>query len=436
MHQGMNHHSFKLFIFAFVTMGSLVSVAQSDRLTISGAVRDSIAEENGLDFKFKQMKREAKRSDEKMELLDYQREKDLSQRRDLNKKSADERSDVRSMMQKQGPGLSGGGFAFEKTSQKHLKNAIQRLVRRIRATQARDIENIFHKFGAREFSVDQLINLILSVESRPDVIKPKQNSTMQGDLLKFDFENLTSGPKKIIALMPFFLRYDKTNLSNEEWKEIEVLLLHEATHLFGIGLDRDQDATELSEQLMDLLLKQLFNCGNSGSLEDRISDCGVELKVNSLKTFQLIRQKSFQYTSDSFGKDAIFFVDIMPLWRDVSDGSLYQIFYHNLTKGKVKDRMSFHFTFHKCGEDFSNITGLDLQNLQATRLTEISNEIPLSLKKLALAPFTTNLEMGGAYPDIQNMLDVVTEKTDGSLNELASSLGVWMCRFQPKNGLK
>lgn len=175
-----------------------------------------------------------------------------------------------------GAGSSGGGFQFmnEKALLKRIARKTSRMLSSL--TEAQQL-NLKYKYK-RNFDLDKLRKIIENVKSAPMENVPRVNSDGYNEPIIFDFDPKSS---HIIALKPYFDLRQSQKITTEY--QIARLLIHEASHLFGIGLNNDSESYSFSKEIMDsfrdidfsLFGRDLEQCGSYGTEKERIDNCGL-----------------------------------------------------------------------------------------------------------------------------------------------------------------
>lgn len=153
----------------------------------------------------------------------------------------------------EGPGVGGGGYSYRRGAIPLTVKAIDR------------IKNFINKITQEEFDIMQLKwpfkiankSDLLMLLNQIEIQKETQLYTntiigMEPLMANFEGSNVSNGK---IVLQPIFL----TTFNREDSKSDEDLiiriLLHEGSHLFGIGLNNDDDSFNYSKALTAKILK-------------------------------------------------------------------------------------------------------------------------------------------------------------------------------------
>lgn len=177
-----------------------------------------------------------------------------------------------------GQDSSGGGFRYVNTSTKYLNNNAEFLYKHLSGIPNEVFQKIVSKYSDKKIDQIEFRKIILNVEFAPE--KRMERMNQHGYLEELAF-NYSIENRKITALAPFFEDYNKFDLSNRESMSIARQLIHEATHIFGIGTLDDKISYDLSTEL--LYESYTSRCGINGNIKNRIKAC------NSIKNnFPLI----------------------------------------------------------------------------------------------------------------------------------------------------
>ena len=154
----------------------------------------------------------------------------------------------------EGPNVGGGGYT-SKSSLPLLISVSQDLASKIRGSS----EIIWGQVLPSGFSKAQFADVIANVRATPTAEKQRD-----GFDLDFDYGVDERGPY-IQALRPYFIKYGVE--SQTHVRDVQVLLLHEAAHLIGIGqsLATDDQAKAFAQAVLEHLERDLVYCVTDSS---------------------------------------------------------------------------------------------------------------------------------------------------------------------------
>lgn len=164
----------------------------------------------------------------------------------------------------------GGGYAYIETAYKHLDKAQEALLENLSGTNQSDLD-----YYARYYKVDKIekkrLMHIVSTLAKASLVSGTR--VVDGFKQPLDMNYSVEG-QNIVALDRLFAKIDKVELTGDEFKELQRKILHEASHLFNIGVANDKDSVGFSSGLLDYIQgNAIYNCGVEGSVEDRIASC-------------------------------------------------------------------------------------------------------------------------------------------------------------------
>lgn len=176
-----------------------------------------------------------------------------------------------------GPSNGGGGYKYQDTSLKHLVQAVNLLGVAVYSLNQQDIDAVTSKYTTTVFTKEKLVKYLLGVRFLETDTGEREKGN--GTIRIQDMDYSLSHGGYIIALQPFLELFHKAELSPAEKHILQRKIIHEITHLFGVGLEDNDQSTKLSEELMSLLKDQYTECGGYGSVENRIENCkGTDLR--------------------------------------------------------------------------------------------------------------------------------------------------------------
>ena len=207
---------------------------------------------------------------------------------------------------------SGGGYQYRETSLRHLNETLPRIIRALKFVDQAVLNEITSKYTQIQIPIDELQEVVENIKLAPLEVRSRLNSDGYEMPLIMDY---TQNPKSIIALKPFFEKFDyKTDrfytyldensnpeLSPRRMRErMSRLIIHEASHTFGIGINNDEVSYELSLDIMVYIrewIHSYFDCGLAGTIEERIAGCnrfGSYYKQVGLKRAVITSRKNHE----------------------------------------------------------------------------------------------------------------------------------------------
>ena len=177
-----------------------------------------------------------------------------------------------------GGGDAAGGYEFRDTSWRTLEMRSRLVSRVLSSIPQNEFNDLVSKFSDKIVDQSEFGQIIKNVQKAPTENRAKTDSNGFTGNLNMDY----SAPNRsIVALRPFFVKYDvpSSRLSKDDIDAIDRQLMHEATHVFGIGIENDNDSYALSLALLDRIRQPInekyrqFGCGANGNIAQRVSDC-------------------------------------------------------------------------------------------------------------------------------------------------------------------
>lgn len=187
-----------------------------------------------------------------------------------------------------GKGSDGGGFRYRDTAIPNLIDAQKMLINSLLVMSQTEIDQITQKYTQKNLDKNKLVGIIRNLKYAPTTNVPaKMDAEDMGQLpegivpqssdqnldMTYSVENHT-----ITALQPLFESINKPQLEAMEVVNLRRKIVHEASHLFGIGIgpaidNKDDVSYALSSELVGLSITKRGFCGYSGSLEQRKENC-------------------------------------------------------------------------------------------------------------------------------------------------------------------
>lgn len=184
----------------------------------------------------------------------------------------------------QGGGSDGGQFVANDSDFQHITNTIELLAGWIENTPRKVLDDLSRQFNVN-IRWSEFAQIIRETEFMP--LHNAIGETFKGrkvyKIMHYDLEN-----RKIIALQPFFGEFKNLDIStnHELLPKMRKYLLHEASHLFGIGINkntvdnndlRSRDFANIVYKAVSLVANQ---CGIFGSLDERARNCNLMEGMN------------------------------------------------------------------------------------------------------------------------------------------------------------
>ncbi|MBY0414975.1 MAG: hypothetical protein K2Q18_12465, partial [Bdellovibrionales bacterium] len=170
---------------------------------------------------------------------------------------------------KTGAGSGGGGYQYKDTAYPNMKEAQSNLLRRLSVTTDEELNQVTSKLGLESASKEKLAKIINSVK-----YAPLENRTIGVDGFEQpkDMDYSIDG-QYVLALQPLFESINKKSLSEDEKNILERKIIHEASHLFNIGIENDDESFNFSKEVISLLSNHYPVCGMQGTIEERLGNC-------------------------------------------------------------------------------------------------------------------------------------------------------------------
>lgn len=181
---------------------------------------------------------------------------------------------------------SGGGYQYSDTTSKHIYFIQTNIIRYLSGITDQQFQSIVSEYTNLPVDRVQFKEVIRNLKQAPLLNKTRINKDGFEVPLDMDYAD-----GAIITLQPFYAKYDHLKLTLDEQKEMIRKLFHEATHIFGIGIDNDDLSKKLSRALMGKMWvnRVYYNgstCGWDGDVDQRIADC-----VNDENNISLVSDK-------------------------------------------------------------------------------------------------------------------------------------------------
>ncbi len=196
----------------------------------------------------------------------------------------------------------GGGFMFRYTSSKHLKNAVDDVLKQLNSYHQPYFDSIINKadipdFEKKPVDINRLRQIIKSIKEAPTNRAFRKNKDGFNVELAF---NYNEEQNYIVALEPYFLKYDAESISDIQFRNIKLRIIHEALHLFGIGTVNDNFAAILADKIYysRVYSPRYLECGLRGSLVERAKDCNGFLPGDVIATQVPLISRKHLYLSE------------------------------------------------------------------------------------------------------------------------------------------
>ncbi len=218
-----------------------------------------------------------------------------------------------------GGGSDGGGFLYYYTSGAHFKNVKNFMARALSESPEKVLKEIAQKY---EVAIDWNLfaTVIKKAKSEPTEVRMRKNPDGDEDFLLLDYNQNT---KSITALKPFFELFNKEKLSNKETFEMMRLIAHEVGHIFGIGINKnDQVARQFGIELAGVLARYWFVCENEGLDIEKIQTCNFENSraLTEKKSTQVEATLEISYVSPKDSQEVPATCNILgDIWRRSND---------------------------------------------------------------------------------------------------------------------
>ncbi|MBP9680700.1 MAG: hypothetical protein KBD76_04805 [Bacteriovorax sp.] len=153
--------------------------------------------------------------------------------------------------------VGGGGYQYYYTSQAHFKGVKNFLSQSLIYADKKELEALEKKYDVHIDWI-KFATIIKNAKSKSLINASRENSDGDSEPLIFDYDPLEGS---ISALAPFFELFNKKSLTIEETNEMSRLILHEASHLVGIGVNNDDELSmAFSKDLRTLMNKYWYRC--------------------------------------------------------------------------------------------------------------------------------------------------------------------------------
>lgn len=156
-----------------------------------------------------------------------------------------------------GGGSDGGNFAFYYTSGTYYRSIKLTLSRLIENHPVSELQVLEEKYNT-QIDWKKFSDIVKNAKAAPTKQAERKNPDGYVEPLIMDYD---PSSQSIIALEPFFRLFDKEVLSDKDVEQIKILILHEASHLFGVGVDdNDKESRAFSWDLLRLLYRYEYRC--------------------------------------------------------------------------------------------------------------------------------------------------------------------------------
>jgi len=189
----------------------------------------------------------------------------------------------------QGGGSDGGGFRYYYTSGtyfRNIKNYIAQAL--VDGPSAQELETLSDKYKVN-FDWSEFATIVKNGHSAPMKNLSRKNPDGYEEPLIMNYD---SNSRSIEALAPFFEIFDKEQLSDKETFEMMRLVLHETSHVFGLGTANDDElARKFSFDLLKIVSRYWYRCGQADSnklTKLNIAQCDYKKVAPANETQKLI----------------------------------------------------------------------------------------------------------------------------------------------------
>lgn len=176
----------------------------------------------------------------------------------------------------------GGGYKYEFTVYRHLKTAQMQIDESLQALNQSELDSIAAPFTDEYVEKQKLLKYLYSIDYAELDNGERRD---EGRIRDLDYSFNNGG--RIILLGPFFKYFDQKELDLRDETILRRKLLHEISHLFKIGIIDNDQSKAFAARLETVLSKIVTNCGGTGTVEERMSDCQL---------------KRFSKNEENFGK--------------------------------------------------------------------------------------------------------------------------------------
>ncbi len=183
-----------------------------------------------------------------------------------------------------GTSSGGGGFMFYNTSGAHLRSVAAETAARLSGLTESQFRSIVSRYAPNAPANARRVVIEAVRGVRSDFTHGERLRTNPEGVLEpllFDYGIDGSGRPFITALRAYFEVYNKATLTRREQDQVRTLLIHEASHLIGIGVEDDRDSRRFAHEVSALfgigrdLRGVSATCGAVGTLSVRTSDCAA-----------------------------------------------------------------------------------------------------------------------------------------------------------------
>jgi hypothetical protein len=144
-----------------------------------------------------------------------------------------------------------------------------------------ELNSIAAEFTTQKIDPYELARIVRDVKAAPLEQRTRKNSDGYQAPLELDY---SIEEKEIIALREFFLFHsEKEKFTYADFKLMGKKLIHEASHIFGIGTENDNDSAKFAAILMEIIYENGYpsKCGATGSMEQKLEFCNEHFFKNS-----------------------------------------------------------------------------------------------------------------------------------------------------------
>lgn len=199
---------------------------------------------------------------------DFKREQDLkilsspSAPRLEKLKALDQIRQYQINIKAQGGGVDGGSFSYQYTSDLHFKYYKKFLATVIKDASADFLNQFLNDFkkdfpAYKDLSIDwqEFANVIANIYPlrNIDMIQVDNEGEPRPIQLTYD-----QNKKQVYALREWFKKYDHRITDMEEAAEIRASLIHEVSHIFGIGINTDDSVSKFFAEKLTKLLNTTY----------------------------------------------------------------------------------------------------------------------------------------------------------------------------------
>lgn len=238
---------------------------------------------------------------------------------------------------------TGGGWKYYYTTSSHLSHIKSFVANAIRDTSVEQLQSVANRFGVT-INFQEFANVIEKTTAKTNSAPVTGVNPAGDEDVKIMNYDLTK--REIYALQGFLDLFDKEKLEAKEVRELMRLLLHEASHLYGIGTPEDSKSRLFSNSILKLIINKWYKCASieeDNEIHNRVAKCDYEKQPSA--SIDRVKPTGFIFTSEATykagQKPSNAYAVRIDQWRIDDNFQMKLIASSNEHTGGIKQTMTF-----------------------------------------------------------------------------------------------